>query len=116
MPPEQSALVERLRTALADQTTVREVPMFGGRALMVDGAMLVSAQKDGGLLVRIDPERHEELLGRPGAARAFMGPQREMGPGWVLVAADALSDDEQLSAWVAVAMEHHRAARVTASR
>lgn len=108
MTPEQTGLVERLRSLLAEEPVMREVSMFGGRSFMVDEKMIVSALKDGGLLVRVDAERHEELLGRPGAVQAQMGPGRDMGPGWIEVAADAISDDERLSPWVGIAMEHNR--------
>lgn len=110
MTPEQTALIERLRALLADETAVREVSMFGGRSVMVDERMVVSALKNGGLLVRVAADRHEELLGRPGAAQAEMGRGRDMGPGWIEVAAAAIEDPARLSAWLEIAMEHHRAA------
>lgn len=59
--------------------------MFGGRSFMVNDAILVSASASGDLLVRIDPERSEELAARPGAAVAQMG-GRTMGPAWLTVA------------------------------
>lgn len=110
MTPEQTALTERLRALLADEPMMREVSMFGTRSMMVREKLLVSALKNGGLLVRVDPDRHEELLARPGAAQAEMGPRRDMGPGWIEVAAAAIGDDEQLSAWIEFAMEHNRGA------
>lgn len=109
MTPEQSTLVARIRALIADEPVVREVSMFGGRSIMVNEKMLVSALKGGGLLVRVDARRHDELLRRPGAARATMGPGRDMGPGWLEVAADAISGDEQLSSWIDIAMAHNRA-------
>lgn len=109
MTPEQLDLVERLRSLLADESVIREVSMFGGRSFMVNEKMIVSALKDGGLLVRVDADRHEELLSRPGAMQAEMGPGRDMGPGWIEVEADALRDDEGLSSWVEIAMEYNRA-------
>lgn len=109
MTPEQTSLIERIRTLLADERVVREVSMFGGRSVMVNDKMIVSALKHGGLLVRVDAERHAELLSTPGAAQAEMGAGRDMGPGWIEVAADAISDDEELSRWVDVAMEYNRA-------
>lgn len=42
--------------------------------------MAVSALKGGGLLVRVDAGRNDELLSRPGAAQAEMGTARTMGP------------------------------------
>ncbi len=86
----------------------REVSMFGGRAFMVDEKMVVSALKDGGLLVRAAADRHDELLSKPGATQAEMGAGRTMGPGWIDVAAEAILDDESLSYWVAIAMDHNR--------
>ncbi|MFT4231595.1 MAG: transcriptional regulator [Leucobacter sp.] len=61
MTPEQTAPAERIRRLLADEPTTREVSMFGGRSFMVNEQMIVSAQKDGGLLVRVAADRHEEL-------------------------------------------------------
>ncbi|UUT35557.1 TfoX/Sxy family protein [Microbacterium elymi] len=109
MTPEQTVLVERVRGLIAEEPVVREVSMFGGRSLMVSEKMIVSVRKDGGLLVRVDAGRHDELLGEPGAVQAQMGPGRDMGPGWIEVAADAVSDDEQLSFWIGIAMDCNRA-------
>lgn len=81
--------------------------MFGGRAFMVNGKMAVSVGKDGTLLVRVAAEHHTEILARPGASQAMMGPDRDMGPGWVNVDADALADDGA-AAWLATALEYNR--------
>lgn len=109
MTPEQVDLIERLRALLADEPVVREVSMFGGRSFMVNEKMIVSALKDGGLLVRVDADRHQQLLGRPGAIQAEMGAGRDMGPGWIEVEADAIRDDEPLSEWLGIAMDYNRA-------
>lgn len=108
--PEQAELLARVRDLIADEEAVREIPMFGGRAVMVDERMLVSVQKDGSLLARVDAERHDELLARPGAEQAHMGAGRSMGAGWIQVAAPALAADAGLEEWIDVAREHHRAA------
>lgn len=110
MTPEQTSLMERVRELTADQPTAREVSMFGGRSVMVNEKMIVSAMKDGGLLVRTEATRHEELLGEPGAEQAQMGPGRDMGPGWIKVSQEAVRDDERLSFWVELALDHNRAA------
>ncbi|TRY18144.1 TfoX/Sxy family protein [Tessaracoccus rhinocerotis] len=112
MTPMQEALAIRIRDHLADEPSVREVSMFGGRSFMVNEKLAVSALKDGGLLVRVAAEQHDELLRRPGARQAEMGPGREMGPGWIEVSPETVGDDEQLADWVAVARAHNR--RVTA--
>lgn len=108
MTPEQKNLVERLRTLLTHEAIVREVSMFGGRSIMVNEKMIVSALKDGGLLVRVDADQHDELLRQPGAAQAVMGPGRDMGPGWIEVTAATIGDDEALKSWVDTAMAFNR--------
>ncbi|GAA3835149.1 hypothetical protein KACC15558_13810 [Brevibacterium ammoniilyticum] len=113
MTPEQSDLIGRLRRVLAEEA-VREVAMFGGRSFMVDERIAVSALKSGGLLVRVDADRHEELLDRPGAAQAEMGAGRTMGPGWIEVDAAKITEDAGLSMWVDVALKYNRA--VTGTR
>lgn len=105
----QGELIERLRGMLADEGSIREVSMFGGRSFMVNDRMVASALKDGDLLVRVSAERHHELIKHPGATQAEMGMGRTMGPGWISVSSPSISADERLSFWLDVAMEHHRA-------
>lgn len=109
LTPEQHHLVQRVRALVDEEPDVREVSMFGGRAIMVNDKMIVSAGKAGDLLVRIDAERHEALLAEPGAAQAQMGAGRGMGPGWLTVAPESVADDERLTFWVDVARDHNRA-------
>lgn len=109
MTQPQTALIERLRGLLADEHVLREVSMFGGKSFMVNEKLTVSAQKDGGLLVRVAADQHKQLLAQSGAAQAEMGAGRDMGPGWIKVAAEAISHDESLSHWVGVALEYNRA-------
>ena len=108
MTPEQHHLVERVRALVDDEPDVREVSMFGGRAIMVNDKMIVSAGKTGDLLVRVAADRHETLLGEPGAEQARMGAGRDMGLGWITVTPEAIADDTHLAFWVDVAMEHNR--------
>ncbi len=103
----QEVLVDRVRSALPDGRAVRVVSMFGGRAIMLEEKMLVSVGRDGDLLVRIDPARHDQLTSVPGARTAVMGAHRPMGPGWITVADTALEEDEQLAFWLDAALDHH---------
>ena len=109
MTEDQTRLVERIHALITAEPAVREISMFGGRSIMVNEKMIVSALKDGRLLVRVDAARHDELLSREGAAQAEMGPGRTMGPGWINVSADAIRDNEQLTAWIKLAMSYNRA-------
>lgn len=108
METPQSDLIERLRTLLADEPSTREVSMFGGRSFMVDDTLVVSALKAGDLLVRISPERHDELVSRPGAAHAEMGAGRSMRRGWISVSAHAIDTAEALSFWLTAALGDNR--------
>ncbi len=106
---ERDALADRLRALLADEPSLGERSMFGSRAFMVRDKLVACAFKRGHLLVRIDAGRAAELLHRPGATRATMA-GRDMGPGWVSVQSDAISDDGELTFWLRVALEYNGAA------
>ena len=56
------ALADRVRDAVPADGSVTEKRMFGGLAFLVAGHMAVSASGKGGLLLRVDPARTEELL------------------------------------------------------
>lgn len=75
---------------------------------MVNNKMIVSAGRDGDLLVRVAADRHETLLSEPGAEQAQMGAGRDMGLGWITVAPEVIADDGRLAFWVDMAMRHNR--------
>lgn len=84
--------------------TVEEKRMFGTRAFLLDGHILVGARSGGVLLVRVHEETGVALLTRPGVATAVMGP-RTMGTGWLDVSPSALADDDDLIFWLDIARE-----------
>lgn len=106
----QEELILRVRSLLSPDLPVREVAMFGGRAVMVNEKMIVSASRSGELLARVPARRHDELLARPGARQAEMGAGRTMGPGWLTVSAESLAAEEELAYWIAAAMSHNESA------
>ncbi|MGQ7312661.1 TfoX/Sxy family protein [Microbacterium arabinogalactanolyticum] len=108
MTPAQEELVERIRDLIADEPVQREVSMFGDHCILVNDKMIVGAEKDGGLLVRVSADRNDELVLRAGARQAVMGHGREMGPGWITVDAGEL-DEEHLAFWVDAALENNAA-------
>jgi TfoX/Sxy family transcriptional regulator of competence genes len=107
----QRALLERVRTALPAGSAVREIAMFGGRAVLLDGSVLVSVGRDGDLLVRVDPDERAELLARPGAAPATMGQDRPMGESWLSVDRAALATADAVTGWLDAALRQHRGGR-----
>ena len=58
----------------------------------------VSASGQGGLLVRVDPSRTDQLLRDP-QARPFVMRGRELA-GWLRVDLDASADDADVRRWV----------------
>lgn len=97
-------LADRLREALAGQPDLTEKRMFGGLAFLLAGNMVAAASGRGGLMLRVDPERAEDLLADPRASRMVMG-GREMD-NWLRVALDA--DDDELDRWVGLGVEFVR--------
>ncbi|HEY9294153.1 MAG TPA: TfoX/Sxy family protein [Microlunatus sp.] len=106
----QHELIERLRARLATEPSLREVSMFGGNSFMINDKIVVSALKEGDLLVRVDARHHAELMARPGAQQAQMGSGRTMGPGWIAVDAASMRTEADLSCWLEAALAHNRSA------
>ena len=99
-------LAQRIRDLLEGEPGVTSRKMFGGLGFMVDGHMAVAAASHGALMVRADPVDAErwtdggsvnpmEMRGRPVA-------------GWLLVAVDAVADDQALQVWVDRGLAHVR--------
>jgi TfoX/Sxy family transcriptional regulator of competence genes len=91
-------LADRIRELLVDEKAVREQPMFGGLAFLISGNMAVSANRRGGVLVRVDPDDSDRLVTRPGAELMEMG-GRTMA-GWLHVDAEHVRTKRQLESWV----------------
>jgi TfoX/Sxy family transcriptional regulator of competence genes len=88
----------RERLLIGAEGALTEKRMFGGLAFMVDGKLTIAASREGGLLVRTDPEDAAEVLALEGVEPMEMR-GRKM-PGWVFVAGDVLRDEESLDDWV----------------
>ncbi|QIX27500.1 TfoX/Sxy family protein [Nocardioides sp. JQ2195] len=91
-------LAERIRHALAGAQGCSEKRMFGGLAFLRNGNMAVAATNHGQMMVRVDPDRAEELITAPGVRRMVMK-ARELN-GWVEADAVALERAEDLARWV----------------
>ena len=96
-------LANRIRDLLADEDAITEKKMFGGLAFLLHGNMAVSASRDGGLLIRIDPADTDASLARPHVARMEMG-GRAMD-GWITVAPAGLKTKRELAAWVTQSLD-----------
>jgi hypothetical protein len=96
--PFDEDLAVRIRELVGGEAGVTEKRMFGGLAFLIGGNMAISASGQGGVLVRVDPDKTDEVAGRAHAQIAVMR-GREM-PGWLRVDADGLRTRPQLQRWV----------------
>ena len=94
-------LAERIRSEL-DGIPFVEKKMFGGIGFLLDGNMACGVNKND-LIVRVDPEKHSVLLKKP-HAKPFDLTGRPM-KGWLVVEADGVKNDKQLSTWVKEGVE-----------
>lgn len=92
-------LADRIREVVGGEAGLTEKAMFGGLAFMIGGNMAVAASGQGGLLLRVDPERTESLVDPPSVDRFEMR-GRQMD-GWLRVDADVVGSDADLRRWVA---------------
>ena len=92
-------LANRIRELILTEPGVAEKKMFGGLAFLIDGNMSVSASRQGGLLLRVDPDETDALLRKP-HAEPFAMRGREM-QGWLRVTPEGVKTKRQLATWVA---------------
>ena len=91
-------LANRVREIVGGTDGLTEKRMFGGLAFLINGHMAVTASRQGGLLVRVEPEETEKLL-----ARAHVHPFEMRGRelhGWLRVAPEGLRTKRQLEGWM----------------
>lgn len=94
-------LGDRLREVIAEHGDFTERKMFGGLAFMVRGNMCCGVIKDD-LLVRVDPERSEELLKDKNARPMdFSGKPMK---GFLYIAPPGVRTEKQLRRWADVGL------------
>ncbi|TCP53064.1 TfoX/Sxy family transcriptional regulator of competence genes [Tamaricihabitans halophyticus] len=97
--PYDEHLADRVRELLADESPVTEKRMFGGLAFLVAGKMAVAASH-GGLMVRVDPARADQLLASTNARPMEMKGRAIRG--WLEVGGENLRTKRQLANWIAI--------------
>ena len=93
-------LAARIRELVAGRPGLTEQKMFGGLAFLVGGNMAIAASGQGGILVRADPARSEQIVATTEAEKMEMR-GREM-TGWLRVDGEHVGSDAQLSRWVEI--------------
>ncbi len=99
-------LAERLRELLAGERGLAEKKMFGGLAFLIGGNMAIAASGQGGVLVRVDPAKTDELVGTTNAEVMVMR-GRSMH-GWLRVAPEHLRTKRQFAKWSNLAVAYAR--------
>ena len=99
-------LADRIRELLAGEPGLTEQKMFGGLAFLVAGNMAVAASGQGGLMVRVDPDRGDALIAST-PARPMEMRGRPMS-GWLRVDAADVRLDRQLAEWVTMGVTYSR--------
>ena len=91
-------LADRIREEIGDEPALVEKKMFGGLAFLIGGNMAIAASGQGGLLVRVDPEKSDELVSATEAETMVMR-GREMR-GWLRVPSEHVGTKQELATWV----------------
>ena len=99
-------LADRIRELLGGEPGVVEKKMFGGLAFLVDGNMAVAASGQGGVLVRVDPDRSDRLVATTDARPMEMRGRPMQG--WLRVDAERVRTKRQLARWVRLGTTYAR--------
>jgi hypothetical protein len=99
-------LADRVRELVASEPGLAEKKMFGGLAFLIGGNMAVAASGQGGLMVRVDPDRSDTLLATTNA-RLFEMRGRQMS-GWLRVDLPDVRTKQQLAKWVGLGVTYAR--------
>lgn len=101
-------LVDRLRISLMDLPHVEEKKMFSGVAFMVNDKMCINVTS-GGLMCRIDPELHDELLEKR-ACRTMVMKGKEL-KGYLLIDEEDVGRKAELDFWVRKCLDFNARAK-----
>jgi TfoX/Sxy family transcriptional regulator of competence genes len=99
-------LADRIRELVSGEAGLTEQKMFGGLAFLIGGNMAVSASGQGGLMVRVDPARSDELVATTPAHPLEMR-GRPMA-GWLRVGTEHVRTKRELAKWVAMGTTYAR--------
>lgn len=103
MPPD-AGLVSRVadRLEALGERTVRQKNVFGGRGFLVGKSTFVIVWNDS-LIVKTATSDYVALMREPGVTPFAPGGERPMST-WLVVDADAIADDPELTEWLTRAL------------
>jgi TfoX/Sxy family transcriptional regulator of competence genes len=91
-------LAERVKELVGADHPLTERRMFGGLAFLIGGHMAVGVSRDGGIIVRVDPEATDQIVATTVAEPMVM--RGRPARGWLRVAAEHVRTKRQLQTWV----------------
>ena len=89
---------ERVRLLLSGRKNVTEQPLMGGICFMVNGNMCCAVSGRGGLLVRVGPDAHAQMMLEPHSGPMEMGGR--VMKGYVRVAPEGYRTEGLLKKWL----------------
>lgn len=100
-----AGLVARIEDALAGigERTVRQRNVFGGRGFLCSRSTFAIAYDDE-LIVKLPRTDYERCLAVPGVRPFAPGDEKPMTT-WVVVSADVIADDPELSYWLRLGLK-----------
>src|SRR5271156_4545476 len=101
-------LNKRVREALAEEPNVVEKVMPKGVLFMINGKICLSTDHDE-LMCRIDHALHQALVEKPGVRTMEM--KGKPFKGYIMVHADVLKTQKQVSHWVNLALDFNKKAK-----
>ena len=95
-----AGLVARVADVLAQlgERGVRQKNVFGGRGFLRGKSTFVIVWDDG-LIVKTRPDEYAKLLSEPGVTPFAPDGEKAMST-WLVVEADAIADDPELTVWL----------------
>ena len=103
-------LAERIRKTFAKTPRVEEKKMMGGLTFMVNGKMCVGVHKED-LMVRLDPEIHDEAIKRKGA-RTMDFTKKPMR-GFIFVNPKGTKSPKDLQYWLDLGLKFNKQAKIS---
>lgn len=100
-----AGLVERVRDSLAGlgRGPTRERNVFGGRGFLASRSTFAIVFDDE-LIVKLPRSEYARCLAMPGVRPFAPGDERPMTT-WVVVSADAIAEDPELSEWLGLGLQ-----------
>ena len=111
--PYSGTLANRIREALMHIEDLEEKAMFSGMCFMVNGKMCICVNADG-IMCRVDPDRYDELMERPGTRPMDM--KGKPMKGYLYVDTENIKKKSELDYWIKLCLDYNPKAKASKKR